>query len=30
MKGDTKGGIAENKIYTVPLYLADRIKFDLT
>ena len=23
-------GIAENKIYTVPLYLADRIKFDLT
>ena len=30
LKGDTKGGIAENRIYTVPLYLADRIKFNLT
>ena len=30
LKGETKGGIAEEKIYTVPLYLADRIKFDLS
>jgi hypothetical protein len=28
LKGDTKGGIAEEeKIYTIPLYLADRITF---
>lgn len=30
LKGDTKGGISEDgKIYTVPLYLADRIKFNM-
>lgn len=27
LKGETKGGIAEGKIYTVPLYLADRLSF---
>lgn len=27
LKGETKGGIAEDKIYTVPLCLADRIRF---
>ncbi len=30
LKGDTKGGISEDgKIYAVPLYLADRIKFNM-
>lgn len=27
LKGDTKGGIAEDKIFTVPLCLADRMQF---
>lgn len=30
LKGETKGGIAEGKIYTVPLCLADRIHFNFT
>lgn len=30
LKGETKGGITEGKkVYTVPLCLADRIRFDL-
>lgn len=30
LKGNTKGGISEDgKVYTVPLYLADRIKFNM-
>ena len=27
LKGDTKGGIAEGKVFTMPLYLADRMQF---
>lgn len=27
LKGDTKGGVAEGKIFTVPLCLAERIVF---
>ena len=30
LKGETQGGIAEDKIFTVPLCLADRIKFEVT
>lgn len=30
LKGETKGGIADGKIFTVPLCLAGRIVFDLT
>jgi len=29
LKGETKGGVAEGKIYTMPLCLADRIQFDM-
>lgn len=29
LKGETKGGIVEGKIYTVSLCLGDRVKFDL-
>lgn len=29
LKGETKGGIAEEKIFTVPLCLSDRIGFDM-
>lgn len=30
LKGNTKGGVSEDKkVYTVPLYLADRINFEL-
>ena len=29
LKSDTKGGIAEEKVYTVPLWATDRIYFDL-
>lgn len=28
LKGETKGGIAEEKIYTVPLCLVDRVRFN--
>ena len=28
LKGETKGGIAEDRIFTVPLCLAERIRFD--
>lgn len=28
LKGDTRGGIAEDRIFTVPLCLAERIRFD--
>ena len=28
LKGETQGGIAEDKIFTVPLCLADRIRFE--
>lgn len=27
LKGETKGGVAEGKIFTVPLWLADRVEF---
>jgi len=29
LKGETQGGVAEDKIFTVPLCLGDRVRFDL-
>ena len=28
LKGETKGGIAEGKIFTIPLCLADRLVYE--